>query len=318
MNTKTKKSFTLGMAVIGSYLFYKQDAGINIFIFTIISAFALMYLHKQKGYKTLSLAILPSLLSSIFIVWYPQLFTRTIWVLGYLLMWSRMLPTPYPIVTLFQGLVSICESPIRLLKKGEIQPKTKATGQHKNIIYIITTTIVLVFILLYIKSNPVFSKLFSNIDLSFIEFGFLMTIIGLYLLLNGLVTINANKKIQGLNSIKSTITKTTITQRDQQEYLIAKLSIGTIGIILFIANITDLIVIITGKLLEGITYSEYVHQGFNTLIFTLGLAIAIIIYFFRGQLNFHHHLKVIKRSGSFWILQNILLALITATKTCSM
>ena len=87
-----------------------------------------------------------------------------------------------------------------------------------------------------------------------------------------------------------------------------------IRIILFALNIADFVVIFTGRLPEGITYAEYVHQGFYTLLFTLSLAIGLIIYFFRGQLNFHDKLKIVKRASCFWILQNLLLALITAYK----
>lgn len=315
MNKKERNLITICLAIVGSYLFYKQDAGINKLVFTTISAIVLIYQNKEKGVKSLAIAILPSLLSSFFIVWYPQLLTRIIWLFSYLFMWSTMLPTPFPIVTLLQGLYSIIESPFSIFKKDEskLTPK-ESSGNRKGIIYLITAIIVSIFIMLYINSNPVFSELFSKIDLSFIEFGFILTIVGLFLLLYGLVKININDSIQELNLINTSINKSELTKRDEQEFLIAKLSIWIIGVILFIANVGDLIVIFTGKLPEGITYSEYVHQGFYTLIFTLSLAIGLVIYFFRGQLNFHSNLKIIKNASIFWILQNLLLALITAYK----
>ena len=219
MKTKARNSLTLGLALIGSYLFYKQDAGINIFIFTIISAIAFIYVHKQKGFKTLSVAIIPTLLSSIFIVWYPQLLTRVICILSYLLMWSAITPSTFPMVVLIQGLLSILQSPLSFLKKrdSQTQAKEKTPGNRNIMIYMITTSIILIFITLYIHSNPVFSKLFSEIDLSFIEFGFIMTVTGLYVLLYGLVKINTNKNIRYLNSLKSSITKTQLSKRDEQE-----------------------------------------------------------------------------------------------------
>ncbi len=315
MNKKERNLITICLAVIGSYLFYKQGPGINKLIFTIISASVLIYQNREKEIRTLAIAILPSLISSVFIVWYPQLFTRIIWLLSYLFMWSVMVSTPYPIVIILQGLLSILESPFSLFKKVESKQTIK-DGIHnrKGIIYTFTAIIVFIFTILYVNSNPVFSELLSRIDLSFIEIGFLFTIIGLFLLLYGLVQIKKNNSIQKLNLIHSFITKTNLTKRDEQEFLIAKLSVWIIGIILFIANVGDLIVIFTGKLPEGITYSEYVHQGFNTLILTMSLAIGVVIYFFRGQLNFHKKLKAIKSASVFWILQNLLLALITAHK----
>jgi hypothetical protein len=227
-----------------------------------------------------------------------------------------MLPTNYPIVTFIQGLVSIVESPFGIFKKANLNknPLKDTEDNKQGIIYMVSGIIALVFLLLYINSNPVFSDLFSKIDLSFIEIGFIFTTIGLYLLIYGLVRLNANQNIHKLNSIKALIDKTELSNRDKLEYKIARLSIWIIGILLFIANITDLVVIFTGKLPEGITYSEYVHQGFNTLIFTLSLAIGLIIYFFRGQINYHKDLKLIKSASLFWILQNLLLALITAYK----
>jgi len=315
MNKKERILITLSLAILGGYLFYRQGSGVNKLIFTVMSAVIVIYLNWGKRIGLLSLALLPAFLSSVFIVWYPQLLTQIIWLLSILVMWSSMVSARYPIVTFLQGVVSIFESPFSILKKNELDKIPKeSTGNRNGIIYVVTAIIVLIFIALYINSNPVFSALFSKIDLSFIKFGFILTVVGLFLLFYGLVKVNINKNIQKLNSIGSYVIKTELSKRDEQEFIIARLSIWIIGAILFVANIGDLIIIFTGKLPEGMTYSEYVHQGFYTLLFTLSLAIGLVIYFFRGQLNFHEKLKFIKSASLFWISQNLLLALITAYK----
>lgn len=314
MKKKERNSITLILAIIGSYLFFKEEVGVNVLVFTLFSAIAVVYLNVKRGLRPLIYAIAPAILCSVFVVVYPQSLTFAIWLLSFLIMWSSMLEDSYPITTVVQGFVSIFESCIGFFHKKKYSGNLEKEKMKQGIIYLISAFIVIVFLMLYVNSNPVFNDFFSRIDLSFIQFGFVMMTIGLYILLYGLVLIKKNKDIQNLNSIKQEINKTQLSIRDEQEFKIAKLSITIVALLLFIANITDLFILFTGKLPAGMSYSEYVHQGFYTLIFTLSLAVGLIIYFYRGQLNFHDKIKQLKNISIFWILQNLLLALLTAYK----
>ena len=271
-----------------------------------LSAIGLVFLYRSHGVIKLVYGISPSLLCSICLAIYPQSLTYAVWLLSYLIMWSSVVGGSYPITIPMQGVISIFKSPFEAFHG-------KLNKNHGNS-YVVISIIVLIFLVLYVKSNPVFSDLFSKIDLSFIEFGFIMMIFGMYLLLYGLASIKKNKSIDRLNSLKQTIEKTILTDKVEQEFKIAKLSIWIVAFLLLLANGIDLVILFTGKLPEDMTYSEYVHQGFNTLIFTLSLAIGLIFYFFRGQINFHNKVQHLKKASFLWISQNLLLALITAYK----
>lgn len=316
MNPKEHFFSTLSIATVGSYLFYQSNPGVNHLVFTLLSIALLIHINKSSSIRTLLLACLPAILCSTFLIVYPQTITRIIWLFSYLLMWSSMTYSPYPLVILLQGIISIITSPFKTLSIKNIT-NTKLDTNRKNkqaLVYLVALSIIITFSVLYINSNPVLGNLYSNIDFSFIQVGFVLSIMWLSFLTFGLLKISHSKEIRYLNLKQPLICKTALSEKDEQEYRIAKLSIWTISTILLFANSADLIVIFMGKLPSGVTYSQYVHQGFNTLIFTMSLAIGLVIYFYRGQLNFHSKISILKKACIFWIVQNLLLALITIYK----
>lgn len=312
--TKKERQITVVLAIIGNYLFYNQSTGINVLLFTLLSAVILRWLHPAIKLKKLAIAIIPSILCALFIVWYPQLITRIMWHLCFLMMWFSIKPSPYIIVVFLQAFNSLVKTPFLTLKRKSKTTKTDRGNKKQLLLYLITGSIVFVFVALYSQSNPLFSIYVSKIDVSFINYGWLLSAFWIFFLLLGLVTPTTQASISKLNRKAAQIEEKASSKRDEQEFSIAKLTIWILGAILSVINIGDLLVLFTGSLPDGITYSKYVHQGFNTLIFTISLAIGLIIYFFRGQLNFHENFSLLKKASSFWIAQNLLLAFITAYK----
>jgi len=162
MNSKQRVILTSILALIGGYLFYKQSAGISILIFTLISAVILMNANRTLSSKKKLLAILPTLVCSIFILWYPQLLTCIVWVLSYMVMWSSMKESEFPLVTFVQGFVSIAESPTILFEDNGIipDPEKQSELNRQSIVYLVSGGIIIVFVMLYINSNPLFLDLF--------------------------------------------------------------------------------------------------------------------------------------------------------------
>jgi hypothetical protein len=90
------------------------------------------------------------------------------------------------------------------------------------------------------------------------------------------------------------------------------------GLVLFV-NLTDAYyLLIARELPEGVIYSEYVHQGIYSLIFSIVLAIAVILYFFRGNLNFYRNNQPLKMIAYGWIVQNFILVVAAAAKTTTL
>ena len=87
-----------------------------------------------------------------------------------------------------------------------------------------------------------------------------------------------------------------------------------LNLLLFVFNAMDLGYVLGATLPEGVSYSKYVHQGVYTLISSIVLAILIIIYFFRGNLNFYRKNTTLLTLTYVWIAQNTVLALGIAYK----
>src|SRR4029078_3225426 len=59
---------------------------------------------------------------------------------------------------------------------------------------------------------------------------------------------------------------------------------------------------------NDINLSEYVHEGTGLLIFSILLAMVLLLFFFRGNLNFYKQNKWLRAGAYAWLLQNSILA----------
>lgn len=93
------------------------------------------------------------------------------------------------------------------------------------------------------------------------------------------------------------------------EYIIAIISFSALNILLLCLNGIDIwwLWLGNGNTLANTNYSVDLHNGTNALIFSIVLAMAIILYFFRGNLNFYHKSKTLKLLAFAWIIQNFIL-----------
>ncbi|WP_316807242.1 DUF4173 domain-containing protein [Pedobacter agri] len=93
------------------------------------------------------------------------------------------------------------------------------------------------------------------------------------------------------------------------EYIIAIISFTALNILLLLLNGIDIwwLWLGKGKNLAETNYSAELHDGTNALIFSIVLAMAIIVYFFRGNLNFYSKSKTLKTLAVIWMIQNCVL-----------
>ena len=73
--------------------------------------------------------------------------------------------------------------------------------------------------------------------------------------------------------------------------------------------LTDITFITTQQEIKASVYSAQVHNGINALIASIVIAIMILLYVFRGNLNFYEQNATLKRLAFTWIILNILLVL---------
>ncbi|MFC4211168.1 DUF4173 domain-containing protein [Pedobacter lithocola] len=90
------------------------------------------------------------------------------------------------------------------------------------------------------------------------------------------------------------------------EYITALISFIALNILLLLLNSIDIVTIWFGYKPSG-NFSADLHDGTNALIFSIAMAMGIIIYFFRGNLNFYSKSKTLRFLAFVWMLQNLIL-----------
>ncbi|MBC8111225.1 MAG: DUF4173 domain-containing protein, partial [Verrucomicrobia bacterium] len=207
---------------------------------------------------------------------------------------------------------------------------TLETKPHKTNglrIAVIPVLVTLVFVFLYSQSNPIFGNFISKLNFNSITAGWVFFTLGSGLLLTGIFFPEKSEVLQNFDPLHPDNLlrkKTSLHGRIvrilglKSEFQIGKLLFGLLNLLLLLVNVLDLVYLFVLKTLpEGVQEKEFLHQSVNSLIFSVLLAIAIILYFFRGNLNFFRRNELLKIFVYLWIFQNLGLVLITCYKNTS-
>ena len=204
--------------------------------------------------------------------------------------------------------------------KNPVSEKKKLSPKIINSIkgIILAFVLILLFSILYRNANPVFDNLVSQIDLDFISIPWLFfTLIGYFLFLHILRPYRPEKLIaldlaqkNKLETPEEPFSVQNITQLEG-EHTLGSIIFIALNLLLAFFLITDLIYLSTTDVVTNSSYSKSVHEGIYALLFSIICAIVIILYFFRGNLNFFGGNQPIKILTYVWILLNMILVLFT-------
>jgi len=90
------------------------------------------------------------------------------------------------------------------------------------------------------------------------------------------------------------------------EYIVGIISFAALNLLLLMLNTIDITTLWFGYEPSG-NFSGELHQGTNSLIFSIVMAMAVILYYFRGNLNFYHKSKTLRLLAYVWMVQNFIL-----------
>ncbi|QPH39406.1 DUF4153 domain-containing protein [Pedobacter endophyticus] len=90
------------------------------------------------------------------------------------------------------------------------------------------------------------------------------------------------------------------------EYIIALISFASLNLLLLSLNLVDITTLWFSYEPSG-SLSANVHHGANALIASIILAMVVIIFFFRGNLNFYSKSKPLRVLAYTWMAQNFIL-----------
>jgi hypothetical protein len=95
----------------------------------------------------------------------------------------------------------------------------------------------------------------------------------------------------------------------QTEFRIGVIMFIMLNALLLLFNITDIWYVWFNFEWDGQVLKEFVHEGTYTLIFSLLISMGIVLYFFRGNLNFFSQNKLIKILANIWLAQNMIMTI---------
>lgn len=334
-------------AVLFNIVFWQEKLAVNSLFFDAFILIAVFYLYqpsfKKPAMKWLLLAHLITVATVIIhntvlsklafsstlllVIVFTQYEHRSLWYAGASAFMNYVLMIPSFVLNIGQ------------MKKNKLN--FYSAGKALRFI-IIPVIILVVFSILYSFSNAVFNEVLNTVGIalqqffrrffdwfSWSRFGFLL--LGVFITGGLLLKSNADRfsrsdiqKQDNLNRKKNDLKKWKQTPMyDMLSLLMGRFANGvmalrnenTVGIIslallnllLFFINWLDIQYVWFGSYDKNLNLSQYVHEGAGLLIFSIVLAMLVLLFFFRGNLNFYEKNKWLKVGAYLWIIQNIVL-----------
>lgn len=325
-------------AIIITFLFHRQALGLNLFVFEII-LFSWFYFSKQyrfRGKNMLTLGI-GLLITALFTVLTHSLFS---YIINFLTLFIYIGVLIYPEVSSIINSVGLAfsnlfHSQARFIKElTSINVKGQKFGGfiRKYRIFIIPVIIILLFILIYRRSNPIFDKLFVRIGeffqtyLSFIFEDFDSLIIFTFII-GIIISSFIFLRTSNPQIIESDLSSSTELKRQKKniqknfrvtslknEYKAGVFLLLVLNVILLTLNVIDINWVWFNFEWEGQYLKQFVHEGTYLLILSILISLALVLYFFRGNINFYSNNKLLKSLSYFWLAQNGILLISVAIR----
>ena len=318
-----------GLSIIFTWLFYKTGIALNLFIFNAVIILLYCYLgHLRNGSLNFQTVLSGTILTA-FIVLVNH--TRmaiivnliSLFLLSGLLCYPKAKSLLNSIRLSFNNILSSQKSFWSHLNQSEYKYFRLSMLVKWIKIIMIPVLIIILFILLYKASNPIFNKHFLKIIQvigeyirKYISFPLLLTFIlglaiSIFLLIN-----NPAKTI-----IDSDSTAGILLQRKRKksgkfkfnglrtELMAGIFLLVILNLLILAENCIDIYWIWFNFEWTGEYLKQFVHEGTYLLIISILISTGITLYFFRGNLNFYTGNKLLKWLSYIWLFQNVILTI---------
>ncbi|HTF02741.1 MAG TPA: DUF4153 domain-containing protein [Bacteroidia bacterium] len=307
-----------------SFLFYEQSAGLNFLIFSVVVVAGLGLMRPEairKKHWMVSAALVLISGTAVFLNGSSLAIAAN---MTSLMLFSAQSAAPGTslIISFFLSACTIGGSYVFMIidffeRRAGNPAEEKSEKKNSGRIWavIVAVIIVLVFFLLYRSTNVLFKELTKHINLDWISWKWcLFTGIGAVavygvLFLRKFGGIGDNSALYQRNLEPQTEENANwgdSLMREDNERFLALLLFGLLNVLVLFVNGVDLFFQFgDGKMPEGITVTSYVHQGVGRLIVNVLLAMLLVLFFFRGRLNYNPAYKTIRALAILWLLQNV-------------
>jgi len=336
MNKKTIYIIFLSALLI-TILFHRQSLGLNLVIFEFIFLGYLLF-SKQLIFKkknaTYTLLLVITVVSTIFthsIFSYIMHFIILIIFIG-----ALIFPNAKSCITNVRlSIVSIINSQIKFisnLSDSELQGQKIRTYLWQSRIFVVPLLIILFFVVIYRGSNPVFNDIFIAVNTFFSEkLSFLFKGFDFLLILTFAIALFLSNyffiRTSNINIINNDINASYELKRKKQnikrnsrfialknEYKSGVFLFLILNLILLLLNIIEVKWVWFNFEWEGQYLKDFVHQGVYLLILSIVISIGLVLYFFRGNINFYKKNRFLKWLSYVWLVQNAMLIVSVAIR----
>ncbi len=324
--------------ILYNILFWQEGLGINVLIFTLFIMLVLYAFNPEARQSPQALwTTLGTFILAGFIVWHNSLMSKVLYMLSFVTAVGFIKESALKFIfySFNMTFAQIVKTPFTAFQKLITQ------FDDLNVIWlrfryarlaIIPCLILFVFFGIYYHANSQFaawSDNFSDFIGGFFSFDvsierLLFLFFGL-LIVGGIIwkekdqifTLIQNRKKEDLERTRERKKgKAFYTPVDlKNEYRIAMILIIALNGLLFVVNISDISYVwFNYEGYSAVELKAFVHQGTYLLILAILLAMGILVYYFRKNINFLSFNRPLKIGAYIWIAQNVLLALSVAAR----
>ncbi len=324
--------------VLMSLLFYMKAMGLNLLVFEAFLIAWLAFTKQLPFHSTMQRLLFAGFvatgIATVFVsstFGYVMHFVLFFILTGYWV-WPRFNSL---IAALLQAIVNFFHAQWAFLKKVlVVRLNGKSLGYYlrKAGIIIVPLIAVLIFFNIYRNSNPLFEQWTGNIGrfiaekielfIEYLDTPLFATVFWSFIFSNFLLFRHFNPSITETDALQ--LEDATRKRRQgilgfktnslKSEHKAALIMLAALNALLLVMNISDIKLVWLGFEWEGQYLKQFVHEGTYLLIFSILISIGIVLYFFRGNLNFYKKNKLLKQLSYAWLAQNALLAISVAIR----
>jgi len=325
----------LTLSLIFTFLFYKESLGINLLIFELLVICNILFVQRDNPQNLLTFfSITTTIVTAIsYVINYTEFSLITNLISFFIMTGVFIYPKAKSLITSIRLSISNIAFAIPNFFRTIGEIKTGKYGfsirsvMHRLLILMLPIGIVFLFLTLYNISSPYFNKVFSETLekiqalLDKIDYTWMLVFaLGIFCSIFSLVRIASPSAIE--KDQRSTLRMARIRKKIRsskpfllkRELVAAQFLLVTLNILILVLNILDINNVWFGFLWNGSYLKQFVHAGTYVLIFSILISIGIVLYFFRGNINFYKKSKLLKGLAITWMLQNVVLSISVAVR----
>ncbi len=343
MKEASKHLYAIVIALLFSWLFFERTVGINLLIFDLLLLAAIWRANRESLQSpAVKLFYVGTLLSSIMVVWHNSSWSLLIHHINFGLLGGALAAPQLKSVfnvffaAIFNVVYSVREffrtRKVAQTEQKKIKRKPLARFWYALRISIIPLLAVFIFGTIYSSSSPWFNTVWQNVNeffrtifgdlfdmISFtwfftFIFGLILTIYLLFANSDHQFDITEEKQPDNLDRKRQRFSYKGGAMGLKREMHVATLLFAALNVMLLMQNILDFSNVWIGFEWNGEYLKQFVHEGTYLLIFSIILSAGLVIFYFRGNLNFFKKNKTLKLLAHIWIFQNMFLVASVAVR----